>query len=425
MSSTRALAVLLTGSLLVSACATHDRSYYPSQAATPMNHPAPPKRRPTPPAAFLAGLTDGKSLIYNGSSQAGQMEQVSLTRSSSVDVQPLAAPAPKATQAEPAAKKVEPAAAPKPVETTPTKAERTQAASAVLGLNQYRVQKGDSLYGISRKFAVPLGGLAEANGLSSPYSLKVSQVLVIPGKESQNRTHRVAKGETVYGISKNYGVEISALASANALSAPYNISPGQTLTIPASAAAAATTQVAASSAALSSATSAKKKQVAPQASRETPVAPETAPAARPANAKIPPPPPLSGGKFLWPIEGKVVGTFGASSDGRRNDGINIIAPRGAPIRAVENGVVAYAGEELRGFGRLLLVKHADGWVTAYAHNDALLVQRGDIVQRGQPIAKVGSSGNVASPQLHFEIRKGSRAVDPRQLLQPSKVASVN
>ena len=123
--------------------------------------------------------------------------------------------------------------------------------------------------------------------------------------------------------------------------------------------------------------------------------------------------------FLWPVTGKVVSEFGPLSDGLHNDGINIAAPRGTPVRAAENGVVVYAGNELRGFGNMLLIRHADGFVTAYAHNESLLVARGDTVERGQIIARVGSSGNVDSPQLHFEIRVGTDAVDPREYLGSS------
>src|SRR3546814_11834065 len=100
-----------------------------------------------------------------------------------------------------------------------------------------------------------------------------------------------------------------------------------------------------------------------------------------------------------------------SSDVCSSD-LNIAAPRGTAVRAAENGVVAYAGEELKGFGKLLLVKHADGWVTAYAHNDALMVAAGDTVKRGQTIARVGSSGHADRPQLHFQVRPGTRAVNP-------------
>lgn len=120
--------------------------------------------------------------------------------------------------------------------------------------------------------------------------------------------------------------------------------------------------------------------------------------------------------FLWPVNGKVISEFGGAEDGLHNDGINIAAPRGTPVRAAENGVVVYAGNELRGFGNLLLVRHADGFVSAYAHNESMLVERGATVERGQTIARVGSSGSVTSPQLHFELRRGTEAVDPREYL---------
>ena len=115
----------------------------------------------------------------------------------------------------------------------------------------------------------------------------------------------------------------------------------------------------------------------------------------------------------------MISSFGSKSKGLRNDGINIAAPRGAPVVAAENGVVVYAGNELRGFGNLVLIKHAGGWVSAYAHNDRLLVRRGDKVRKGQRIALVGSTGGVTSPQLHFELRKGKRARDPRKYLRPA------
>jgi murein DD-endopeptidase MepM/ murein hydrolase activator NlpD len=119
----------------------------------------------------------------------------------------------------------------------------------------------------------------------------------------------------------------------------------------------------------------------------------------------------------------VVQDFGPQGSGRHNDGINILAPRGVAVHAAENGVVVYAGSQLQGFGNLLLVKHSDGWLTAYAHTQSILVAKGDTVERGQPIARVGSSGNVASPQLHFEVRKGKRAIDPIRILGPNPVRS--
>jgi murein DD-endopeptidase MepM/ murein hydrolase activator NlpD len=121
---------------------------------------------------------------------------------------------------------------------------------------------------------------------------------------------------------------------------------------------------------------------------------------------------------MWPVNGKVISVYGAKVGGQHNDGINIAAPLGTPVRAADNGVVVYAGNELRGFGNLLLVRHADGWVSAYAHCDALLVKRGEQVKRGQVIARVGQTGAVGSPQLHFELRKSGQAVDPTSELGP-------
>jgi murein DD-endopeptidase MepM/ murein hydrolase activator NlpD len=112
----------------------------------------------------------------------------------------------------------------------------------------------------------------------------------------------------------------------------------------------------------------------------------------------------------------VILKYGATSDGLRNDGINIAAPAGAPVMAAADGTVAYAGNQLRGFGNLVLIRHANGLITAYAHNQSLLVQKGDKVKRGATIARVGSTGNVAKPQLHFEIRKGEEPVDPMKYL---------
>ena len=120
--------------------------------------------------------------------------------------------------------------------------------------------------------------------------------------------------------------------------------------------------------------------------------------------------------FRWPVRGKVITTYGAKTNGKSNDGINLAVPEGTPVKAAEDGVVAYSGNELKGYGNLVLVRHSNGYVTAYAHASELLVKRGDTIKRGQIIAKSGQSGEVGSPQLHFEIRKGSSPVDPLQFL---------
>ena len=120
--------------------------------------------------------------------------------------------------------------------------------------------------------------------------------------------------------------------------------------------------------------------------------------------------------FRWPVRGRIIAAFGPKPNGLQNDGINLAVPEGTPVKAAEDGVVAYAGNELKGYGNLVLVRHSNGFVTAYAHASDILVKRGDAVKRGQVIAHSGQTGNVTSPQLHFEIRKGSTPVDPSQYL---------
>ncbi len=150
----------------------------------------------------------------------------------------------------------------------------------------------------------------------------------------------------------------------------------------------------------------------PPAPAATPPATLQAAAIPVAPATQPQPPRRSSGRFAWPAQGQVISPFGSKPGGLQNDGINIALPRGAPVRAAENGVVAYAGTEIRGFGNLLLIKHDGGWMSAYGHNDQLLVKQGDKVKRGQLVAKAGATGAVSSPQLHFELRKAGGAVDP-------------
>ena len=120
--------------------------------------------------------------------------------------------------------------------------------------------------------------------------------------------------------------------------------------------------------------------------------------------------------FRWPVHGKVIAGFGPRPNGQQNDGINVAVPENTPIKAAEDGVVAYAGNELKGYGNLVLVRHSNGYVTAYAHAKELLVKRGDPIKRGQVIAKSGQTGNVDAPQLHFEVRKGPTPQDPMPML---------
>lgn len=293
------------------------------------------------------------------------------------------------------------------------------------------VRRGDTLYGIARAYGVPLRTLIVQNGLRPPYTLRVGQSIQVPTV----RSHTVRRGDTVSGLARRYGVSMRELVRVNGIAAPYTIRVGQALSIPASAAAPAPRAPAPPPAPRvnvpSSTAEAAPPAVDPPAPRRAPEpAPEPAygptdviyPAAKPTPpprlvGPIPTPPPRSTGGFLWPVQGRIVSGYGPKQAGLHNDGINIAAPRGSPIRAAESGVVAYAGDGLQGFGNTILIKHSDGYVTAYAHADTLLVARGDVIQRGQAIAQVGSSGTVDRPQVHFQIRRGRDAIDPRTLLR--------
>lgn len=312
------------------------------------------------------------------------------------------------------------------------------------------VEPGDTIYSISRRYDVPTKVIIARNGLTPPYTLTTGQSLIL----DPTRTHTVVKGDTLSQLAVKYKVEMRLLASANDLAPPYVIRVGQELWIPDpfTIAAAPGERIAAVEneppvlatpsrvprSAIATETLAPPLGTPSQPSGTVTQAPDilASPVAPPAivpESSAPPtpepevalavppaplsePPPRASARFSWPLKGKVVAGFGSAGKGLHNDGINIAAPLGTQVRAADNGVVAYAGNELKGFGNLLLIKHAEGWTTAYAHNDKLLVGRGDQVKQGQVIAVVGKTGNVDSPQLHFEVRKGTQAIDPTEYL---------
>lgn len=319
---------------------------------------------------------------------------------------------------------------------------------------QYIVQRGDTLYGISRMFSADMSELTRLNGLSAPYAVQAGQPLRLPGGDAPGGT-AVAQapsssaGAAVGGVVATAPVKQVSRGSIQAAELPPPVasapapveSPSQTATVLApvpGAKPAAAPEAAASSPVY-------QPGQAPTSLRppgQKPAVPEPAPAPRPVEAvpapppqpapaqevaAAPPPPPKAveevtpqraTGRLLWPVKGKVISTFGPKPDGLHNDGLNIAAAKGATVVAADNGVVAYAGNELRGFGNLLLVKHSDGFITAYAHLERIDVERGTAVKRGQAIGTVGQTGSVTSPQLHFELRKGSQAVDPRDRMEP-------
>jgi len=280
----------------------------------------------------------------------------------------------------------------------PRSVNRPSASSdAFINASAVKVGRGDTVYSIARRHKLSPRAIIDANNLRPPYKLTIGQRLVLP----QGRLHTVRSGEYLALIAKRYNSDAFSIARINGIRSPYTIYPGQKLRIPRTG----------GGGVVASAPPPK-----PNASPSAKVTPTRPTSTAPAKARVSQPPKRSGGKFAWPVKGKLISSYGTKAKGLHNDGINIAAPRGTMVKASENGVVAYAGNEIRGFGNLLLIKHSGGWVTAYAHNDRLLVKRGDKVKKGQGISKVGSTGSVSTPQLHFELRKGARAVDPHKYL---------
>lgn len=347
------------------------------------------------------------------------------------------------------------------------------------------VRPGDNVYKLSQRYGVTPREIIDANGLRPPYLLRPGDRLRMPGSP----VHVVRSGDTVSEIAEQYGVSMRSLVVANNLRPPYLIRVGERLRLPgaiadsarsgtqvaarapkavpepsgtartasgavsgaggvqtrASAGAASgkpwsgggqlhfpVTRSASQSGPATSASGAPLPQARPQEIAQAPAARVERPRVATRPATVTPartvsltPPSRAGRGFTWPVKGRVVSGFGPREGGLHNDGINILAPAGSEVRAAENGIVVYAGNELRGFGNLLLVKHEGGYTTAYAHAERLLVNRGDQVRRGQVIATVGQTGNVSEPQLHFEIRKGPRPIDPRRELPPAQVSALS
>jgi murein DD-endopeptidase MepM/ murein hydrolase activator NlpD len=336
-----------------------------------------------------------------------------------------------------------------PIETTGTVPPRSVAAARPAAQNGTTIIVGtsDTLDLVAKRYNVSAAAILQANGYKGPRMLSPGQQLIIPKQTAvaaaapalapaaskpvaaaaaPPSVHIVNRGDTLMSIARRNNVPVAELAKANNLDQSAKLSLGMKLTVPGSRSAAA-------------APVAQPVVAAPA----QPVAPVAAPATKMASAGGPPQsarlasattnvveekPVVEAASvksseatgalptFRWPVRGKVITSYGAKTNGKSNDGINLAVPEGTPVKAAEDGVVAYSGNELKGYGNLVLVRHSNGYVTAYAHASELMVKRGDTIKRGQIIAKSGQSGEVGSPQLHFEIRKGSSPVDPLQFL---------
>ena len=337
------------------------------------------------------------------------------------------------------------------------------------------VQQGETLYAISRRSGVPVRALIDANNLQPPYRVQAGQVLTLPRTRQHivqpgETLYSVARRygveaaslaainhiEPPFVIKLGQTLELPPAAAPGApvvAAAPVATGPQPTSALSPPGVVPPTNTAIAAAPLPPPAASAAPQTLAPPQPAAVPVPPplpvrpapppDTAEEAPPANGKLSPAEPESvppaapvpvpapaaapsaavaalveshraptAPLFNWPVSGRIISTFGPAAGGTHNDGINVAAPEGTTVSAAESGTVAYAGNELRGFGNLLLIKHDGGWVTAYAHNQVLLVKKGDKVRRGQAIARVGSTGGVGVPQLHFELRSGTKAIDP-------------
>ncbi len=321
-----------------------------------------------------------------------------------------------------------------PLETTGSAAPRSVAANHGSGHGGTTIIVGtsDTLDTLSRRHNVSPAAILQANGYKGPRALSPGQQLIIPrptaaaaapalaapaskavaATSAPPSIHVVNRGDTLLRIARRNHVSVAELAKANSLDPSSKLKLGMKLTVPgAKTAAVAPATVAMPPATkLAAATGDPEQKVRLASATTTPadVSAETPVKASEATGALP--------TFRWPVRGKVITSYGAKTNGKANDGINLAVPEGTPVKAAEDGVVAYSGNELKGYGNLVLVRHSNGYVTAYAHASEVLVKRGDTIKRGQIIAKSGQSGEVGSPQLHFEIRKGSSPVDPLQFL---------
>lgn len=262
----------------------------------------------------------------------------------------------------------------------PAPIQRGGSANAACG-NSVTVSRGDTLFSIAQRCGATVADLARENSVPAPYDITPGQTLRIPGPP----TYRVRRGDNLYRIALAHGMTVQDLAGLNRLRQPYTIYPGQELRV-------------------------RGEPQLRADTRPTPTPSPPPPAGRPAPPPPPPPSAPTSVTFAWPLDGQVITRFGEGEG--RLDGIRIRARLGEPVRAAAAGVVVYAGNELQGYGELVLVRHADRWVTAYGLNSRIRVAEGDEITAGQHIADAGASGATDEPALHFEIRRGVQPVDP-------------
>ena len=421
---TRTALVLLTGSVLA-ACST-----YQNEGVEPVRPNFPVRQGPdaqTPPAqtAPMPGDT----------TPPPSAQPTSPVESRPLDPLPQAQPRPGDSYPPPP---------PPPAQEYET-VTRTSATGQVVDADgppqTYTVVAGDSLYGIARKLETSVTQLAQDNNLSAPnYVIQPGQTL--KGPSSTTKAYVVTSGDTLYAIARRFNVQAQAIADANSMQIADVIRPGQRLLLPAgfrdTGPITSTVRVpvtrsapASPSPAATPAPAAPRPMApaptptptptpaAPRPTTPAPTAPPIVPSTRtPADTQISQ---LGRGRSVWPLRGDILSTFGPKGTGQRNDGVNIRARSGEAVRASAAGDVVYAGDQVPGFGNLVLIKHADGWVTAYGHLARIDVKMQDKISQGQQIGQAGATGEVGEPQLHFEVRFAPTPQDRARPIDPMLV----
>jgi murein DD-endopeptidase MepM/ murein hydrolase activator NlpD len=255
------------------------------------------------------------------------------------------------------------------------------------------VKPGETLDGVANRGHVPRVLIIEANGLKAPYTLHGGQRLRLP----RTRHHTVAKGESGFDIAYHYGVAWSAIATANGLDPAAAVEPGEKLLIPIL---------------IMAKPASKTADARPAPAKDADAVPTPVGLAPTASTTAETPPADGDARFVWPVAGKVVRRFVARGNADYHDGIDIAGKQGSAVRASAGGEVLFAGEEPQSFGRLVVIDHKNGWQTAYGFLGKITVAQGDKVRAGERIGLVGHSGKAKRDELHFELRKANRPVDP-------------
>jgi murein DD-endopeptidase MepM/ murein hydrolase activator NlpD len=285
-------------------------------------------------------------------------------------------------------------------------AQSVTADARIVPTSDYAVAPGDTLNSIVEKTGAGLEAIARTNDLHPPFLIQPGRRLIIPG----GRYHMVRAGEAGIAIARAYGVPWNSVVVANALIEPYILRVGQRIVIPGEERAPTPVEGAAFRIGIDDIITGAEPAIAVTAAPAEPSASPGRPLPPTAAVAAPATPAPAG--FLWPVNGTVARRFGAAGSSERNDGIKIAVPPNTPVLAAADGVVAYVGSAIPALGEVVIVKHGGNLATVYGHLSRLLVQRGEAVKRGQPIARSGRTGLADRAQLHFEVRRGRTPVDP-------------